>query len=165
MEKTSQKDPDFVTALRGKERRQRFRLLSKIRKWANTNKKSRTCDWTWISLRWSRSSRTPGTKSTTSYCGRKFGWEKIIFDCVRHGDQIFGTEKFRICIVWVTTWAWIPKITVAWSKSMGRSGSTGENKFVWRIKIEEPFSWRKLRKKLPRNWRIEKALLFTKKTQ
>ena len=61
-------------------------------------------------------------------------------------------RKFRIR-------GWMSKKTIIGSQSMGRSSSTRENPIVWQIGDEGPSSSRKLCKKLPRNWRIEKTLL------
>ena len=66
-------------------------------------------------------------------------------------------RKFRIR-------GWMSKKTIIGSQSMGRSSSARENPIVWQIGDEGPSSSRKLCKKLPRNWRIEKTLLSIQKT-
>ena len=50
-----------------------------------------------------RSLRTPGMKSSNSNSWWKFSSEKIKLDWARHGDPVFGTKKFRICIVRIAT--------------------------------------------------------------
>ena len=41
-----------------------------------------------------------------------------------HGDPKSGPKKLRICINWVTAWAWISKTTVIGGQSMNRASST-----------------------------------------
>ena len=84
---------------------------------------------------------------------------KIKFDWVQHEDPEFRTKKFRICITWVATWAWISETTIIDGKSLGRPSSTWEHTFVRRFGYERSSSSGKLRAKLPRNWRIEETLL------
>ena len=45
--------------------------------------------------------------------------ERYIYS--QHGDPKFGAKKFRICIDWHATKAWISKTTIIGSQSMGRS--------------------------------------------
>ena len=113
---------------------------------------------------WTRSPWTPGTKSSTSCSWWKFSSERKKFlDWVRHGHPKFGAKKFRVCIDWVATRAWISKTTTTGSQSMGRSSSTWENTLVQWVGNEVPSSPGMLRNKLPRNWRIEKTLLWRRK--
>ena len=112
-----------------------------------------------------RSPRTPGTKSSTSGSVLKFSSEKIIIDWVRHGDPKFGAKKFRICIDWVATRARISRTTIAGSQSMGSSSSAWHNTLVQWVGNEESSSPGMPRKKLPRNWRLEKTLLWRRKME
>ena len=89
--------------------------------------------------------------------------EKIIFDWVRPGDSELRAKKFTICVDWVATRAWISKTTITGSQSMGRSSSAWENTIVQWLGDEEPSSPGMPRKKLRRNWRIEKTLLQRRK--
>ena len=113
---------------------------------------------------WMRSPRRPGTKSSTCNSWWKLISEKIRLDWVQHEDPKFGTKNFRICIIPAATRAWISKTTVIESPSMGSSSSTRENTLAQWIGKEEPSSSRKLCKKLPRNWRIKKKLLWGRKS-
>ena len=83
-----------------------------------------------ILLWWTKSSMTPGMKSSTSYSWWKFSSEKILLDWVRHGNPKFGTKKFRICIIRIATRAWISKTTIIGRYSLDRSSSTWENTFL-----------------------------------
>ena len=61
---------------------------------------------------WTRSSRTPGTKSSTSYSWWKFSSEEIMLDWLQHEDPKFRAKKFRTLFIRVATRAWISKTTI-----------------------------------------------------
>ena len=109
---------------------------------------------------WTRSPRTPWTKSSFSV---KIQFREDDIWMITTWRSKIGAMKFRIRIIRVTAWAWISKTTIIGSQSLGRSSSPRENTLVLWIGDEEPSSPGMLRKKLPRNWRIENTLLSRRK--
>ena len=71
--------------------------------------------------------------------------------------------KFRVYVEWVATRTWISKVTIIGDQSINRSSSAKENTFIWLIGDTESSSPKILRKKLSRNWRIEKTLLLSRR--
>ena len=56
-------------------------------------------------------------------------------------------------------------ITATTDESMGWSGSTSQDKLVWRKGCEEQVFPRTSRKRLPRNWKIEENLLMSRSSK
>ena len=101
---------------------------------------------------WMRFPRKSSTKSSTSYSWWKFRSKKIIPDWVQHGDPEFGTKKFRIRIIRVTTWALKLKDDNYW-KSINMQIKLDVREYI----CAADWGWRTIFiKKLPRNWKIER---------
>ena len=104
------------------------------------------------------SPRTPGMKSSTSYSWWKFSSEKIIFDWVRNGEPTFWNEEIQNTHYLSRNESLNLKDCNCHKIFIGQIKFNVRGKFVSRIEYEESSSSGKLRRKLPRIWRIENAL-------